>query len=143
MAGALRFRIAILKPGENVDLKVWRNGRFIKLKLPIEIAPEKPPKNLTRLRGRHPLSGAVIANMSPALAEELSIDPLTQGVIILEVGMRSPAKRLGLRPGDYLIKVNGTNVDRVVTAKRLFQKTQREWALSIRRDGEILSVVLR
>ncbi|MEL0325299.1 MAG: PDZ domain-containing protein, partial [Rhodospirillales bacterium] len=116
---------------------------FIKLKLPIEIAPEKPPKNLTRLRGRHPLSGAVIANMSPALAEELSIDPLTQGVIILEVRMRSPAKRLGLRPGDYLIKVNGKNVDRVITAKRLFQKTQREWALSIRRDGEILSVILR
>ena len=140
---ALRFRIAILKPGDDVDLKVWRNGRFIKLKLPIEIAPEKPRKNLTRLRGRHPLSGAVIANMSPALAEELSIDPLTQGVIILEVGMRSPAKRLGLRPGDYLIKVNGKNVDRVLTAKRLFQKTQREWALSIRRDGEILSVVLR
>ena len=140
---ALRFRIAIVKPGGNLNLKVWRNGRFIELKLPVEIAPERPPKNITRLRGAHPVSGAVIANMSPALAEELSIDTLTQGVIILQVGERSRAKMLGLRPGDYLIKVNNKRIDRVLTAKKLFQKTVNQWAISIRRGGEILSLVVR
>ena len=140
---ALRFRIAIVKPGGNLNLKVWRNGRFIELKLPVEIAPEKPPRNITRLRGAHPLSGAVIANISPALAEELSIDTLTQGVIILQVGIRSRAKMLGLRPGDYLITVNNKSIDRVLTAKKLFQKTVNQWAISIRRGGEILSLVVR
>ena len=140
---ALRFRIAVVKPGGDLNLKVWRNGRFIELKLPVEIAPEKPPRNITRLRGAHPLSGAVIANMSPALAEELSIDTLTQGVIILQVGERSRAKMLGLRPGDYLIKVNNKRIDRVLTAKKLFQKTVNQWAISIRRGGEVLSLVVR
>ena len=111
--------------------------------MPVEIAPENPPRNITRLRGAHPLSGAVIANISPALAEELSIDNLTQGVIILQVGGRSRAKMLGLRPGDYLITVNNKSIDRVLTAKKLFQKTVNQWAISIRRGGEILSLVVR
>jgi len=141
-SAALRFRIATLRVGDRAALRIWRDGRTRELRFPLEKAPEKPRKNLTRLKGKHPLAGALIANMSPALAEELSINPLKRGVIVLKVARRSAANRLGLRPGDYLVEVNGNKVTRVAAAKKLLGKPRQRWAISIKRDGKILSVIV-
>ena len=81
----------------------------------------------------------MIANLSPALAEELSIDTMMTGVIILELRPRSPAHRIGLRPGDVILTVNGAKIDRVKKFKTILARPPRVWRVSLRRDGRTLS----
>ncbi|MEK9684649.1 MAG: Do family serine endopeptidase [Rhodospirillaceae bacterium] len=140
---ALRFRIATLRLGGVAVLEIWRAGKLLSLNFPVETAPENPKRSITRLEGKHPLVGAVIANMSPALAEELSLDPLSTGVIVLKIRKRSPAKVLGLEPGDYLIGINGKLIDKVSTAKNLLNSGSARWDLTIRRGDDNLSVTVQ
>jgi Do/DeqQ family serine protease len=140
---ALCFRIATLRLGGVAVLEIWRAGKLLSLNFPVETAPENPKRSITRLEGKHPLVGAVIANMSPALAEELSLDPLSTGVIVLKIRKRSPAKALGLEPGDYLTGINGKLIDKVSTAKNLLNSGSERWALTIRRGDDNLSVTVQ
>ena len=54
----------------------------------------------------HLFAGAKVANMSPALADELQLDIMDRGVIVLAIERGSSAHRSGLRPGDYIVSVN-------------------------------------
>jgi serine protease Do len=139
---ALRFRIATKGVGGGAELTALRNGRQLALTLPLEAPPEKPPRDITELDGRHPLAGATVANLSPALAEEASLDPLQRGVIVLGLEARSVARRLGLQPGDILVKLNGHGIDTVATLRTLLGGKSNRWALQVRRDGKLLSVTV-
>ncbi|MEE2971316.1 MAG: DegQ family serine endoprotease [Pseudomonadota bacterium] len=136
---ALNFRIGTLKLGGTARLKILRGGEKRTLTLDLITAPNIPPRNISRLKGRHPFSGSVIANLSPALAEELSIDTMMTGVMILELRPRSPAHRIGLRPGDVILTVNGAKIDRVKKFKTILARPPRVWRVSLRRDGRTLS----
>lgn len=137
---ALRFRVATLGIGDQATLTVMRRARKLSLRLPVEAPPESPPREITELGGRHPLSGATVANLSPALAEELSFDPLQRGVIVLGIARRSMARRIGVRPADVVVSVNGQKIDRVERLRRILQERPRRWDIAVRRDGKILSV---
>ena len=53
-----------------------RQRQPLTLRVGLAIAPEVPPRNVTDLAGNQPLAGARVANLSPALAEELGLDTL-------------------------------------------------------------------
>ena len=139
---ALRFRIATLPLGGTVALDVMRAGGALELRLRLVAAPEDPPRDLTRLKGRHPLSGATVANLSPALAEEISVDPMRQGVIVLQVLRGSFANRIGVNPGDVVVRVNGNDIETVAQLKRAVGRPSQRWAISVRRDDKVLSMVI-
>src|SRR3546814_8143416 len=82
------------------------------LRIPVDLvqAPEDPPRNETRLEGRHPLAGATVANLSPALAEELSLDHNWRGVIITGIEHRSIAERAQFEFGDIVVRINDQDV---------------------------------
>ncbi|MDH5187763.1 MAG: Do family serine endopeptidase, partial [Rhodospirillaceae bacterium] len=88
----LRFRIATLSPGGAVEIGIWRKQREISLNLKLEIPPENPPRNETLLEGRNPMAGAVAANLSPALVDELGL-PMNNiaGVMITKILRNSNA----------------------------------------------------
>ena len=138
---ALRFRIATLSLGGRARLDVMRRGRALKLGLSLVAAPEDPPRNLTRLRGSHPLSGATVANLSPALAEELAISTMRQGVMVLQVLRGSFANRAGINRGDVVLRVNGKDIGTVAELKWAVARGSRRWAIKLRRDDKVLSMV--
>ena len=143
-AEALRFRIATLPLGGEAALEVWRGGDTLTLTLPVEPPPEDPPRNTTLLAGRHPLVGAVVANLSPALIAELRYaGPVRHGVIVLEVRRRSPAARLGLRAGDLIHAVEGAAVDSVADLEDRLAARRSSWRLTIQRDGRLVETVIR
>jgi len=88
--------------------------------------------------GRWPLSGAVIANMSPALAEELAVESGTEGVIVVSVKQGSPADDIGLQKGDYLISIDNNDVKTTRDVVALQQERAYYWSLVIRRKGELM-----
>jgi serine protease Do len=136
---ALRFRIATLNVGGTASLTIIRQGQRRSLVLPVEPPPEVPKRNLTKLTGGHYLAGAAVANLSPALAEELSLDVLQRGVIVLAVNRRGTARRIGLKPGDIIVRLNGTAISTVKSLQAVITRGARRWTIAVRRDGKIIS----
>ena len=138
----LRFRIATLPIGDMVVLRVWRRNATQALKLLLSLPPEDPPRELTVLAGRQPLSGATIANMSPALADELGFDPFAKGIVVVNLERGSAANRLGFRIGDLVRAVNGQEVPTVADLKAFLRGTAERWRINIERDGKLLNLVI-
>ncbi len=138
---AFRYRFSTKPLGGSVPLGIVRDGRAITVSVPLREAPEIPPRNETELRGQNPFAGAKVANLSPKLAEELSIDEEAYGVIVLTIHRRSPAGRTRfLRPGDIVVAVNGERVKSVRNLSQLLNLRVRRWRVSLRRKGRILNV---
>ena len=139
---ALKFRIATRKLGETAVLDILRRNVAMKLTIDLVEAPEDPPRDVTELQGNQPLAGATVGNLSPAFAEELGIDTLEEGVIVLEVAPGSPAHRLRIRPGDLVAKVNGRDITLVDQLKRLEQGAS-QWTLVLKRGEQYFTLNLR
>ena len=107
--------------------------------LPGSTPKAEPTPNVSDLAGRSPMTGARVANMSPAFAIEEGFDELARGVVVLGTARNSPAERLGLRRGDLVVSVNDKPIDRVNTLDRALQSASGSWTLSIRRDDRVLT----
>jgi S1-C subfamily serine protease len=141
-AEALRFRVATLPVGGSARLATFRAGTHREVEVVLTAPPEDPPRDISELAGKTPLSGATIANLSPALADELGLDSAARGVIILAVTGRSPAARVGFAGGDILATINGRNVTSVAQTRQLLAETARQWQLAIRREGKLLTITV-
>ncbi|PJK28508.1 Do family serine endopeptidase [Minwuia thermotolerans] len=129
------FRLATRSVGDVVDLDVWRRGSALDVQLPLQRAPEVPPRNVTLLEDAHPLQGAEVANLSPALIEEIGFAGPDRGVVVLRVRRGSQAARLGVRPGDVVVEVNGRRVSLVRELEPLLLAVRERWTIRLRRDG--------
>ncbi|MBM3532446.1 MAG: DegQ family serine endoprotease [Alphaproteobacteria bacterium] len=142
-AQALRFRIGTLPIGGRARLGVIRQGIEQQVFVALEAAPESPPRQLTPLTGRHPFSGATVANLSPALAEELGLETASRGVIIMQVRQGTIAQRLGVTTGDIVLKVNDTEIVSVDSLRRAVSGERETWQLSIKRRERVMNVRVR
>ncbi len=140
----LRFRSAVRSNGETAILDVVRAGKAIQLTVLLALPPETPARQRTRLDGAHPLNGAVVANLSPAFAEEIGFNPMTRGVIVFAVAKSGTAARVGVRPGDIVEAVNDTAIATVGKLEDTLKAAARgHWVLSLRRAGKPLTITVR
>lgn len=136
----LRFRIATLELKGTAKLKIVRSGEEISLTLPLEVAPDRPARHETKLKGENPLAGAKVANMNPALADELGVDTLSEGVIVLSVDNGSYAQSARIRTGDFVVELNGEPIDSVERLRDVIRAGAKggRWSVAVRRNGNIL-----
>ncbi len=134
---SFRYRIATREPGDRISIEVWRDRATRTLTLTPIAAPENPPRNEIQLSGKHPLTGAVVANLSPALAEELDLPGAWDGVIILKVARRSVADRLRFKSGDIIVAVNREEVRDVTVLDAALNQAKDSWRISFSRKGKL------
>ena len=132
----MAFRLATLPIGDTAKLTIVRKGEQMELPVELTPAPREPEPDQTWLDGKQPLMGAQVANLSPALGEELSVSGW-KGVVITAIKRGSYARELGLRPGDIVARVNGTTIETVKQLKVALADAQDQWELAIERDGKI------
>ena len=108
--------------------------------VPLETAPETPRDEIT-IRSRSPFSGAKVANLSPALADELQLSNADDGVVILDVDNGSYASNLGFRRGDIVVSVNGDKIEKTRDLARATGTPNRTWRIVILRNGRQISAV--
>jgi len=135
---ALRFRIATLPVGGNAQLSVLRSGEQKTLSVKLAPPPDSPSRDTTELTQRTPLVGATVANMNPALAEELGMESVASGVIIVKVRPGAFAAQAGFQPGDQLLRINGKPVSSVAALKEALDQKPRGWTIAIRRGDQTL-----
>ncbi|MHA1165382.1 MAG: PDZ domain-containing protein, partial [Alphaproteobacteria bacterium] len=140
---AFRYRFSTKKIGGSVPLGIIRKARLMTITVPLREAPEVPRRNVTILKGRNPFAGVSVANLSPALAEELSINEETYGVIVLKVKPGTPASNSRfLRAGDIIVAANGQRVNLVKQLSQIINQPTHRWRVSVKRKGRILNVVI-
>ena len=77
--------------------------------------------------------------MSPALGEELGFDPYVRGVMVLKVERGSAANYNRLKPGDFIVDINGEDITstRQLESFLLTADRETEWNISVDRNGRI------
>jgi Do/DeqQ family serine protease len=137
---AFDYRFATKALGGTATLGVRRGGHETQVKVPLRAAPEFPRDELT-IHSRSPFSGAKIANLSPALADELQLQNADHGVVILDVDTGSYASNVGFRRGDIIVSVNDRPIDKTADLARIAGEPIRTWRIIIRRGGQRISAV--
>ncbi|MCC7166955.1 MAG: PDZ domain-containing protein, partial [Rhodospirillales bacterium] len=137
---ALRFRIATLPVNENAQFTVRRGGKEALLTAKMTAPPDTPPRDLTEIGGRNAFTGSLVANINPALIEEMGIDVGETGVIILRIKRGSPAHRVQLAPGDIVLKVNDTALASVADLTRAVERIQGGLRITVKREGRVMTI---
>ncbi len=141
-AQAVLYRFATKGVGSDAEIAIIRGGEPRKLSIALIAAPETPPRDARQIDGVNPFAGATVANLSPALAEEMSVEDAS-GVVIVETQAYSTARRIGLKPGDIIVRLNGKAVASAKDLADMVKPQTRSWDLTIRRGGEEFRSFLR
>ncbi len=137
---AFDYRFATKPLGGSAAIGYLRGGREFGAKVALQTAPDVPRDELT-IRSRSPFSGAKVANLSPALADELQLRDAIDGVVILDVEPGSYASNLGFQRGDVIAQVNGQKIHKTRELERIASVPNRTWRLVIVRGGQKISAV--
>ncbi|MDK1489296.1 DegQ family serine endoprotease [Sinorhizobium sp. 7-81] len=140
---ALGYRLTTVGIGHEARVTISDNGDTRDVVLKLEQAPETSPRDERLIEGRNPFAGAVVANLSPRLAEELRMPTSLQGVVVTEINRGSPAARIGLEPKDIVRSVNGTVIDSSETLETVMAEDASVWRVEIERDGQIIRQFFR
>jgi S1-C subfamily serine protease len=135
------YRFATKPLGTSASLDVVRDGKPLTLAVKRVTAPERP-RDPIKIRGDSPFAGATVINISPAVAEEFSLESTKEGVVVSDVDQDSRAGVLNLQKGDVVLSVNDT---KIVTTRDLEKVTLGEhdyWKISIGRGNQVITTVV-
>src|ERR1019366_2830553 len=132
---AFDYRFATKPLGGTATLGALREGRDLSVKVALQSAPATPRDEIT-IRSRSPFSGAKVANLSPALADELQLQNADEGVVILDVDSGSYASNLNFQRGDVIVSVNGEHIAKTRDLEQATSTPNRSWRIIIRRGGQ-------
>ena len=138
---AFDYRFATKSLGGSAKLGVVRNGKETAVTVALEPLPDTPHDELL-IASRSPFQGARVSNLSPALADQMRLDPSTDGVVITAVTEGSPAQSLGFHPGDLVLTVNNQKIAKTRDLEKATSQPNRVWRITIMRGGQQMSVVL-
>ncbi len=135
------YRLATKHIGGMTSLSVLRGGKRIVVPVKLTIAPEVPAREPISVKGRNPLSGATVVNLSPAVTDDMQLDGVHDGIVVAEVDDGSPAQQYGFQKGDVLVDINGTKLDKTATLDKITQERANLWRVTINRKGQILQTI--
>jgi Do/DeqQ family serine protease len=138
---AFDYRFATRPLGGVAEIDVQRAGKPVKLTIPLETAPDGG-RNEIVLTTRSPFQGAKVANISPAVADELHLDADTDGVVVEDIADGSLAANYGFQKGDIIVAVNNQKIARTSDLEKATRETSRLWRLQIIRGGQQISATL-
>jgi Do/DeqQ family serine protease len=142
-AAALNYAVGTHRPGETLRVGVRRAGGDQQLTLHAEAPPATPARDERVVTGANPFEGATVVNLSPAVAEEHGLDPFgSKGVLISKID-NGAAQRVGLRPGDLILAVNGRSIQTVRDLTGAVAVRAPVWQVTIERNGQQVTATFR
>jgi Do/DeqQ family serine protease len=138
---AFDYRFATRPLGGASQVDVLRAGKTVKLTVPLETAPDTG-RNEIVLTGRSPFQGAKVANISPAVADELHLDLDTEGVVVTDLTDGGTAANLGFQKGDIILAVNNQKIAKTNDLEKATRESSRIWRITLVRGGQQINVTL-
>jgi S1-C subfamily serine protease len=138
---AFDYRFATRPLGGTSQVDVQRGGKTIKLTVPLESAPDTG-RNEIVLTTRSPFQGAKVANISPAMADELHLDADTEGVVVTDIADGGTAANVGFQKGDIILAVNDQKIAKTSDLEKATREQARLWRITVVRGGQQINVTL-
>jgi Do/DeqQ family serine protease len=141
-AASLRYRIDLLSVGQTAVVDAMRSGKPVTVRIKAQAPSSSPPRDERTIDGKNPFAGAHVVNLSPAVAEEIGVDPFDapKGVMVLSIeSARTFAASVGLRPGDIVKSVNGKAITTTADLEAVTKAGARRWQITIMRRGQIIT----
>ncbi len=138
------YRFALKGIGGETRLSTMREGKPGTVTVKLAPPAETRPRDAMSVTVRSPLMGAVIENISPAVAEEMQIDlsDANEGVVISEVADGSTAQRFGFQRGDLILAINRNKIGVTKDVETALSERSRFWEITINRGGRVMTTVL-
>jgi serine protease Do len=108
--------VSAIKPGSDVKLVVWRDGKEMTLnaRLGDQSTPTRTAKAETKPDAKsaaQPAYGVSLARLTPEIRQQLGIKEEVSGALVGQVEPGSPADEQGLRTGDLIVQIGKTPID--------------------------------
>ncbi|HEX2147284.1 MAG TPA: DegQ family serine endoprotease, partial [Pseudorhizobium sp.] len=133
---ALGYRLTTAGLGREAHLTVQKADGSRQVTINLDTAPEIPPRDERLIEGRNPFAGLRVANLSPRLATDLRMPFDKPGVVVTDVTRGSPSSRLGFRPKDIIVSLNGVAVESTRAMEAMLDDDPGFWRVEIERDGQ-------
>jgi Do/DeqQ family serine protease len=138
---AFDYRFATRPLGGTSQVEVQRNGKLVKLVIPLETAPDTGRDEIV-ITARSPFQGAKVANISPALADDLHLDSNVEGVVVADLAGDGTAASVGFKKGDIILSVNNKKIAKTADLEQAVSESKRLWRITLVRNGQQIQVTL-
>ena len=132
----LRNQLGMMRVGDRVTMKLLRDGK---------------PRTVTVTLGKDTEQAAPGAKLHPSLAgatfapvdeSNAPVEGDVHGVVVQRLQPRSPAARIGLRPGDIIMGVNRQRIETMADFEKLAGASSRQLLLHVRRGNNAFFIVV-
>ena len=137
-SGDLPALIGMARPGERINLGVWRDGKAEQLTATLTSSSAKAAKTAQAPDESKGKLGLALRPLQPQERGQAQVD----GGLVVEQASGAAA-RAGVQPGDVVVSINGQPVKDIEQVRGIVAKADRSVALLIQRDGERIFVPVR
>jgi serine protease Do len=130
---ALRNTVAMVRPGKDLNLEIYRGGKPMQLSVTVEefteekfaaMSPDVPVKEL----------GVKVRTLTPDLAQNLEAD-IEEGAVVVALSGRGRAAQLRMQPGDIITELNGKKISTAADVVKAVEGSNK-LLMKIYRDGQ-------
>ncbi len=124
-------------PGNVVNVKVYRNGKYSTLK--VQLSSNK----VFRTSLTYNANGFKIADLNDAYIAKYSLPSNIKGVVVTDVNPNSQAAMAGLQPGDVVMSINNKRVSSLKEFESVYNKIKdgRTLAMTVYSQGMEMLVI--
>jgi serine protease Do len=133
----LNYHLATAQLGSTATLTYLRGGSQHQASIKLEAPPAGSGASVA-ISGNTRFAGATAADLTPAVAQDMSLPFNAKGVVITDVQQGSPADDMGLQAGDVVMNINGTAITDANQFKDMVSHRARGWELTIQREGQVI-----
>lgn len=128
--------------GGSVPIEAVRAGKTLRLAVALEPKSQMLRDDIV-LTARSPFQGAKVVTISPAVAAELRLGALTEGVAVVDITDGGTAASIGFQKGDIILMVNGQTITRASDLDKATKSSPKDWRIKLMRGGQELNVTFR
>jgi len=139
--GDLSGIVSVAKPGDKMELDVWRDGKIMHVNTTLANANDKPEhvdRDNLASNDRGAKLGLALRPLDPMERRQAG---LPAGLVIEDAG--GAAQAAGVQPGDLLLAVNGRPVSSVAQVREVVSKSSKTVALLIQRGDDKIFIPVR
>lgn len=133
-----------------INTAIIRNAQGLGFAIPINRAQEIAQQLIAEGKVDHPYIGVSMVSLTPqnlqrVQSEGFNVSANEKGVLVVQVAPNSPASQAGIKSGDIIKNINGTNVMDAETVQKVVASNRvgKEIPLTLKRQTNEVSINVR
>ena len=135
------YRMSVAGVETTVEVSYSRDGDDRLAQVPLIAAPEIPPRDAVILGTGSLFPELALVQINPAVLAELNLPLGIEGIAVMSVGRF--AARVGLRSGDVILSINGTELSAPADAADLLSGKVRRIEMIVQRGAQRVALTFR